>query len=119
MKYSVEFRIETGEIAAPSPKCYMAHNEKTGECKLGSKGIPRRAKLQLDNYLSKMYAGTDHSVTLRSLRMINNRMTRTVQDCKAINDLFYKFAVHNDRISCSPLCEEGQILYLIVLYLLE
>ena len=106
----MEFNIRKGTFVALSPKCYFAYNEETDETKLGTKGVPRRSKLQLQNFLSKLYFGTDHCVEIRSLRMINNKMTRTKQKRSALNDLFLKFAVQNDRISCKPLSENGIIL---------
>ena len=106
----VEFNMRKGQFIALSPKCYMAYNEETKETKLGTKGVPRSSKLELQNFLDKLYFGTSHCVEIRSLRMINNRMARTKQKRSALSDLFLKFAVQNDRISCAPLCENGEIL---------
>ena len=102
--------MRKGQFIALSPKCYMAYNEETEETKLGTKGVPRSSKLVLQNFLDKLYFGTSHCIEIRSLRMINNRMARTRQTRTALSDLFLKFAVQNDRISCAPLCENGKIL---------
>ena len=102
--------MSKGTFVALSPKCYMAYNETTEKSKLGSKGVPRLAKLELGNFLSRLYFGTEHIINVRSLRMVNNRMSRTVQKKSALNDLYLKFGVHHDRISCSPLSENGIVL---------
>ena len=96
---------------ALSPKCYMAYNEETEEQKLGSKGVPRNAKLELDHYLARLYQGQEHFVDVRSLRLVKSRMARTKMKKTALNDLFMKFAVQNDHITCFPLSEDGKILY--------
>lgn len=102
--------MSRGTFIALSPKCYMAFNQETEETKLGTKGVPRRAKLELDHFLAKLYNKSPHSVDVRSLRMMNNRMARTIQRKSALNDLFLKFSVHSDRVTCSPLREDGVIL---------
>ena len=88
----------------------MAYDEDTEESKLGTKGVPRRAKLELNHFLAKLYNKTDHTIDVRSLRMVDNKMARTLQRKSALNDLFLKFYVQNDRVTCSPLRENGEIL---------
>ena len=103
--------MSTGTIIHLSPKCYFGLNDETQEAKLGSKGVPRRAKLELNSYLARLYNSTDHPINIRSLRMINNRMARTTEKREnALNDLFLKNFVHDDRVTCSPLCQDGIVL---------
>ena len=106
----MEFDLRRGQFVALSPKCYIAFDEETKKTKSGTKGVPKSAKLELENFLARLYCGTEYYINLQSLRMINNRMTRTKQRKSALNDLFVKFPVQDDRISCSPLAENGIIL---------
>ena len=71
--------------------------------KKGTKGIPHNSDLVIDNFISKLYGNIDHTVQLRSLRVIGGEMSRTIQDRKSLSDLFCKFHVESDRITCKPL----------------
>ena len=106
----MEFDMKKGQFIALSPKCYLAFNEETLETKSGTKGVPKAAKIELENFLARLYHGTEYFVDLQSLRMVNNRMARTKTRKTALNDLFIKFAVQDDRISCLPLTEDGKFL---------
>ena len=102
-KLKKEFSMSKGHFVALSPKCYFTLNLEDGSTKKGAKGVPHHCKLEVQNFLDKLYGNLDHTVELRSLRMVNKDMSRTIQSKKAISDLFCKFRVEDDRISCKPL----------------
>lgn len=95
--------MDKGEFIALSPKCYFAVNEADLSCKLGSKGVPHSVRLELDHFRDKLYGSVEKSVELRSLRLVNNRMTRITQRKNALNDFFTKFHLMDDKITCKPL----------------
>ena len=96
---------------ALSSKCYFAWNEDKQSSKIGSKGVPRTAKLELDNFLNKLYHGTSISADIHTLKMHENEMIRCLQRRSALNDLFAKFHIDSDRITCSPLRQNNQFVY--------
>lgn len=81
----------------------MAFNEEDGKMKLGSKGVPASCSLELMQFLSKLYDGSDTFVEFDSLRLFRNQMTRMTTRKVALNDVFTKFHVENDRITCKPI----------------
>ena len=92
---------------ALSSKCYYAWNADTQSAKIGSKGVPRTSKLELKNFLDKLYHGSSMCAEIRTLKMYKNEMIRSVQKRAALNDLFPKFHVDEDRITCTPLRRNG------------
>ena len=78
---------------------------------MGSKGLPHHLQLELNEFKEVLYGQYSHHVTIHGLRLNQEK-----QMCKArltkrgLTDLFKKFKVQSDRISCSPLQKDGQIL---------
>ena len=105
-----EFSISEGHFVALSPKCYYTFNSTTKEVKKGTKGVPHNSDLVIENFIAKLYGKIDHTVQLRSLRVIGGEMSRTIQDRKSLSDLFCKFHVQSDRITCKPLSLNNQYL---------
>ena len=112
--FSEEFAFEKGVFCALAPKTYMAFNsdpnakEKT---KCGTKGIPHSENICLQAFLDKLYNHGSHSVTLRSLRLNNDKvMSRITMIKSGLSDLVVKFPVDDDMITCSPLVKDGQYL---------
>ena len=99
----MEFDFKNGGFVALSSKCYFAWNADKDSCKIGSKGVPRTTKLEYKSFLDKLYHGTSLSAEIRTLKMHKNEMIRSVQKRSALNDLFPKFHVDKDRITCKPL----------------
>ena len=95
---------------ALSPKCYFTYDADSEDVKKGTKGVPHSCDLVVKNFLNKLYGQTDHSVELRSLRILGGKMSRTIQERKSLSDLFAKFRVSDDRISCTPLTENNRYL---------
>ena len=106
----VEFHFFKGEMVALSPKCYYAYDEENNKVKKGTKGVPSNCKLKLQEFKDKLYEDKNTHVTVRSLRSVQNHMSRTAQTKKALSSLFCKFHVENDRITCSPLKYNGSYL---------
>ena len=95
---------------ALSPKCYFTYDAESEDVKKGTKGVPHSCDLVVKNFLNKLYGQTDHSVELRSLRILGGKMSRTIQERKSLSDLFAKFRVSDDRITCTPLTENNRYL---------
>ena len=93
------------------PKTYHSINLETDEVKMGSKGIPHNEKLKSEQYLEVLFSNNSHFVTLRSLRLNKNReMARITQIKKGLSDIFFKFRLENDAITCKPLTLNDQYL---------
>ena len=89
----------------------MAYNADDKTVKCGTKGIPHYVELTLDAFLSQLYDHGEHKVTLTSLRLDNNRqMAKITQIKKGLTDLYVKFPVDSDKITCTPLKEGGKFL---------
>ena len=68
-------------------------------------------RLELEAYLQKLYGSTSHYVTLRALRLNRNQeMTRITQIKSGLSDIFVKFHLDDDGITCRPLKINGQYL---------
>ena len=99
---------------ALGPKSYFSLDEDSQEVKMGSKGIPHSAKLTLNEYLDSLYGKGSHYVEMRSLRLNRKRqMTRTTVTKRGLSDIFLKFRVADDAITCSPLMKDNEYLYII------
>ena len=78
---------------------------------MGSKGIPHNEKLKSEAYAEALFTNNSHFVTLRSLRLNKNReMARITQIKKGLSDIFFKFRLENDAITCKPLTLNGKYL---------
>ena len=65
--------------------------------------------LELEAYLQKLYGNSSHHVTLRTLRLNRNQeMTRITQIKSGLSDLFVKFHLDDDGITCRPIKINGQ-----------
>ena len=80
------------------------------DTKLGAKGCSNLGDLDIEIYLDKLYNHTNRKFTMRQLRMVDGHMARTECEKSAISDLFSKFRIAPDMISCSPLSEDGKLL---------
>ena len=96
---------------ALSPKCYFSLNMDDGSVKMGTKGVPHSANLQLDMFVNRLYTGKSFYVELESLRLNKKKeMARIQTRKKCLNDLFVKFHVAHDKVTCSPLKLNGEYL---------
>ena len=108
MFFLEEFAFNKGEFLALSPKCYFAFDESDSSVKLGTKGVPHSIKLELSNFRDRLYGDVPTTVEIRSLRLLNNKMSRVSQRKTALNHYFTKFHVMNDKITCKPLKVENK-----------
>ena len=102
--FSEEFSFSRGQYVGLCPKTYMAYNADDKSTKSGTKGIPHYINLSLDAFISQLYDHNDHRVKLTSLRLDNNqRMSKITQIKRGLSDLFCKFHVNDDQITCQPI----------------
>ena len=79
--------------------------------KMGSKGVPHSANLELDMYLRRLYMGEAFYVELQSLRLNKKKEMARINTTKScLTDLFVKFHVAHDKVTCSPLKLNGKYL---------
>ena len=109
-KLKLEFSLSRGHFIGLSPKCYYCFNFDDREAKLGTKGVPHYHNLQLPNFLDKLYGQKDLKIQLRSLRLLGGAMSRVHIDKRALSDLFSKFHISFDGITCTPLKLNDQYL---------
>ena len=89
----------------------MAYNADDQSSKSGTKGIPHNMNLSLEAFRSQLYEHKHHKVSLTSLRLDNNqKMSKITQIKRGLSDLFCKFHVDNDQVTCTPLKENGKYL---------
>ena len=82
-----------------------------GDVKMGSKGVPYSAKLELDMFLKRLYNGEAHYAEFESLRLNQKKEMARIKTTKScLNDLFVKFQVDHDKVTCRPLRLNGQYL---------
>ena len=108
-KLKLEFSLSRGHFIGLSPKCYFSYNADTSVTitdqvtKLGTKGVPHYHNLTLHNFIEKLYGQKDLKIQLRSLRLLGGSMSRVHIDKRALSDLFCKFHISFDGITCTPL----------------
>ena len=82
-----------------------------GSVKMGSKGVPHSANLKLDMFLRRLYTGESFYVELESLRLNKQKEMARIQTTKScLSDLFVKFHVSHDQVTCFPLKLNGEYL---------
>lgn len=80
--------------------------------KEAKKGIPYSFKLNMKDFKQALYEDNKdrQTVVVRSLRLNKERhMTRTTMLKSGLSDIHCKTGVQNDRVSCSPLEENGVV----------
>ena len=106
-----EFQFTNGNFVALGPKSYFSLDEDSQDVKMGSKGIPHSARLTMDMYLETLYGKGSHYVEMRSLRLNRKRqMTRTTGTKRGLSDIFLKYRIADDGITCSPLMKNNEYL---------
>ena len=61
--------------------------------------------------MEKLYGNNSHHVTLRTLRLNRNlEMARITQIKSGLSDIFVKFHLEDDGITCRPIKINGQYL---------
>ena len=93
-----------------APKTYFSHDNDSTERKQGAKGIPKYEELFIEDYKNALFTHNSHHIKLRSLRMKNGKMCRTEITKRGLSDIFVKYRVQDDQITCLPLTKNGEIL---------
>ena len=112
-KLKCEFLFRRGRFCALSPKTYFAYNDEDGDKKTGYKGIchAEARKLELNTYLECLYGSTSKEVENRGFKLNKNKQLVYYEQLKrGLNNIFCKFRVQNDHITCKPLTKDGKIL---------
>ena len=106
-----EFQFTNGTFVALGPKSYFSLDEDSQDVKMGSKGIPHSARLTMNMYLETLYGKGSHYVEMRSLRLNRKRqMTRITGTKRGLSDIFLKYRIADDGITCSPLMKNNEYL---------
>lgn len=109
----MEFSFRRGRFIALSPKTYWAYNDDTKAVKNGMKGVsPVSARdIGLASFINCLYHREEVKVISRELRKNKHQQMIYYETSKnALNPIFKKFRVQDDRISCLPLCKNGKFL---------
>ena len=112
-KLKCEFCFRRGRFCALSPKTYYAYDLDAKDKKTGYKGIchAEASKLDLNCYLEVLYGSGSKEVENRGFKLNKNKQLVYYQLVKrGLNNIFCKFRVQNDRITCEPLSKNGKIL---------
>ena len=108
---SGEFQFIRGRFIALGPKTYHSIDLDSGEVKMGSKGIPHTQNLRSDSFQEALYGKGSHYVTMRSLKLNKKReMTRITMQKRGLSDIFVKFQLADDGVTCSPLMKNNEYL---------
>ena len=76
--------------------------------KLGTKGIPTRENIKLQTFKEVLFTNNSHYVNIKSLQLKNGEMARVSTTKKGLSDIFVKYHVENDGITCTPLKINGK-----------
>ena len=112
-KFKCEFLFRRGRFCALSPKTYFAYDKDADDKKTGYKGIchAEARKLGLNTYLECLYGSTSKEVENRGFKLNQNKQLVYYEQLKrGLNDIFCKFQVQNDHITCKPLSKDGKLL---------
>ena len=112
-KLKCEFLFHKGRFCALSPKTYYAFNQDEEDSKTGYKGIchAEAKKLNLNAYLESLYGSTSKDIENRGFKL--NKQKQLVyyeQKKRGLNNIFCKFRVQDDFITCKPLTKDGKVL---------
>ena len=112
-KLKPEWSSTNGQMISLAPKSYFAHCRiKKGKSatKDGRKGIPKYVQLALSDFYETLYGDTEQKrVEVHSLRLNRDKeMTRTTTRRVGLTAVHVKLGVGPDKISCSPLQENGE-----------
>ena len=94
-----------------APKTYYSYDADANKAKFGQKGIPHDKEYNIEAFLQKLYNNNSDHVYLRGLRLNADReMVRITQRKKGLSDIFTKFHLDDDAITCRPLKYKNKIL---------
>ena len=98
-------------MVALASKSYYFIDYDNDAAKRGSKGIPSNISLDIELFKNVLFNEGAHSFEMESLRLNRAKvMTRQICNKTGLTDLYIKFFVHDDKITCTPLKKAGQFL---------
>lgn len=92
---------------------YQGFDGLTGDTKKSTKGIPHVNSFTMDTWLSVLLDESfpKQKVQINSLRLnCKKEMSRMSCHRSCLSDIFLKMQVHSDKVSCSPLKQNNQLL---------
>jgi len=99
-------------MVALASKSYNFVNYNDGESKRGTKGIPSNIEIEMQVFKDVLFNEGVHSFEMESLRPNRSKvMTRQTCQKSGLTDLYIKFEVESDKITCTPLKRDGIFLY--------
>ena len=112
-KLKLEFLFRRGRFCALSPKSYYAFNQDEEDSKTGYKGIchTEAKKLNLQTYLECLYGSTAKEIENRGFKLNKEKqLVYYEQKKRGLNNIFCKFRVQDDFITCKPLTKDGKVM---------
>ena len=112
-KLKLEFLFRRGRFCALSPKSYYAFNQDEEDSKTGYKGIchTEAKKLNLQTYLDCLYGSTAKEIENRGFKLNKEKqLVYYEQKKRGLNNIFCKFRVQDDFITCKPLTKDGKVM---------
>lgn len=112
-KLKCEFLFRRGRFCALSPKAYFAYNQEEEDQKTGYKGVchAEARRLTLEAYLECLYGSTTTLVHNRGFKLNKEKQLVYYDQLKrGLNNIFCKFRVQSDCITCKPLTKNNQVL---------
>ena len=74
-------------------------------------GLPHHLQLELDQFKGALYGQQTHNVTIHGLRLnADKQMFKVKLKKKGLTQLFKKFSVADDGVTCSPLMINNQFI---------
>ena len=108
----MEWESGDGCIVCLGNKLYQCFCNDKQEKKRSTKGLPHCTDLEMDLFKDVLFGSNSaHRMEINSLRLNQNKqMTRMTTTKNGLSDIFLKMRVSEDKISCSPLTLNGELL---------
>ena len=107
-----EFRVLDGSFVGLSSKCYHVFDKNSGCSKMALKGIQKESSITQKDFLDLLYK--EEQVIRKQVRFQYSKrtdmMTVVSQEKKALNSIYTKMCVDDDRVSITPLNRNGKFL---------
>ena len=104
-----EFSIQRGSAVFLSPKCYIMHDETSGEMKKALKGIHSETMIDVRDFIEVLYNNSnlmrDQTRLRRNLKKFTVQLQREKK--RALNSVYFKLRVSDDFLICSPHIDEN------------
>ena len=97
-----EKKIREGHFVGLSPKCYIMEGE--GKRKVSHKGVPKKIKMTIGQYLRSLYDNDPGFVSFAHIAIskANQQATTRVTRKRALNSLLLILHVHENKVTVRP-----------------